>query len=591
MHMADALVAPAVATTMYLCSAAAGGYSVRQVRALNEPKKVPVMGVMGAFVFATQMINFTIPGTGSSGHLCGGMLLSALLGPYAGFLTMIGVLLIQCLLFADGGLLALGCNIWNMAFYGCFIGALLIWKPMMRRGASKKKIVAASVLGCVLTLQLGAFSVTLETLASGITELPFQTFVAVMQPIHLAIGLVEGLITAAVLCYFIAMIFRDYFIVKQVFSIILITFFMLLYLKLSFGKAMILSALFESLLLVMDYFALLMNIYIFHNMEEVWESHVIQGSLVVVLGKALLLFAVLIIRNHMEKKSLAMLADTEWLRFIFFPIFTICVITAMIKMSEDIKNKAQENLFFVIACGLAGMNIVVFYLIYDILKRENKLQEERIYRIQVKNQIGMYRSISENFDKQKKMTHEYKNQIMCIDSLIKKKKYDSLESFVNKISGQISKELDFICTNNVIVDAVLNTKYQEIRDKGIVFVFKINDLSSLNISDEDVVVIMSNLLNNAIEACEKCRGDKIIKLKIVIEDNNAIISVKNTYENAVIYENGEIQTTKILDTDEHGIGIKNIAETIRKYGGSYVIQNDEREFYFSIMIPLVKSDF
>ena len=56
MHMADALVAPAVATTMYLCSAAAGGYSVRQVRALNEPKKVPVMGVMGAFVFATQKI-------------------------------------------------------------------------------------------------------------------------------------------------------------------------------------------------------------------------------------------------------------------------------------------------------------------------------------------------------------------------------------------------------------------------------------------------------------------------------------------------------------------------------------------------------
>ena len=68
---------------------------------------------------------------------------------------------------------------------------------------------------------------------------------------------------------------------------------------------------------------------------------------------------------------MAMLADTEWLRFIFFPIFTICVITAMIKMSEDIKNKAQENLFFVIACGLAGMNIVVFYLIYDILKREH----------------------------------------------------------------------------------------------------------------------------------------------------------------------------------------------------------------------------
>ena len=201
MHMADALVSPAVAGTLYVCSAAAAAYSVKQVRLDTDTKKIPVMGVMGAFVFATQMINFTIPGTGSSGHLCGGMLLSALLGPYAGFLAMIGVLLTQCLLFADGGLLALGCNVWNMAFYGCFIGSLLIWKPIMRNGMSKIKIIAASIIGCVLTLQLGAFSVTLETMASGITELPFGAFAATMQPIHLAIGFVEGMITAAVLVF------------------------------------------------------------------------------------------------------------------------------------------------------------------------------------------------------------------------------------------------------------------------------------------------------------------------------------------------------------------------------------------------------
>lgn len=201
MHMADALISPAVAGTMYLCSGAAAGYSIKKVRMETDTKKIPMMGIMGAFVFAAQMINFTIPGTGSSGHLCGGMMLSALLGPCAGFLTMIGVLLIQCLLFADGGLLALGCNVWNMAFYGCFIGALLIWRPMMKHGMSKKKIIISSILGCVLTLQLGAFSVSLETVASGVTELPFLAFVATMQPIHLAIGFVEGLITAAVLVF------------------------------------------------------------------------------------------------------------------------------------------------------------------------------------------------------------------------------------------------------------------------------------------------------------------------------------------------------------------------------------------------------
>lgn len=201
MHMADALISPAVAGTMYACSTAAAAYSVKKVRLETDPKKIPVMGVMGAFVFATQMINFTIPGTGSSGHLCGGMLLTALLGPYASFLTMIGVLLIQCLLFADGGLLALGGNIWNMAFYGCFLGYFLVWRPVMKTGASRGKIIGASILGSMITLQLGAFSVTLETLASGITELPFSVFVGTMQPIHLAIGLVEGLITAAVLVF------------------------------------------------------------------------------------------------------------------------------------------------------------------------------------------------------------------------------------------------------------------------------------------------------------------------------------------------------------------------------------------------------
>lgn len=201
MHMADALVAPAVAGTMYACSAAAAGWAVKKVQEEDDPKKVPLMGMMGAFVFAGQMINFTIPGTGSSGHLCGGLLVSAVLGPFAGFLTMIGVLLIQCLLFADGGLLALGCNIWNMAFYGCFIGAGLLWRQFMKNGVDKRKITVASIVGCILTLQLGALSVTGETLASGITELPFGVFAAAMQPIHLAIGLVEGLITAAVLCF------------------------------------------------------------------------------------------------------------------------------------------------------------------------------------------------------------------------------------------------------------------------------------------------------------------------------------------------------------------------------------------------------
>ncbi|ASW43873.1 energy-coupling factor ABC transporter permease [Clostridium isatidis] len=201
MHMVNNLISPAVAGLMYSCSTAVAGYSIKKIKLENSPERTAMMGAAGAFVFAAQMVNFTIPGTGSSGHLCGGILLAALLGPYAAFLTMAGILLVQALLFADGGILALGCNIWNIAFYSCIVGGLFIWKPIMKGGVSKKRIIIASIIASIISLQLGAFSVALEALASGNSQLPFVDFISVIQPIHLAIGLVEGFITAGVLSF------------------------------------------------------------------------------------------------------------------------------------------------------------------------------------------------------------------------------------------------------------------------------------------------------------------------------------------------------------------------------------------------------
>jgi cobalt/nickel transport system permease protein len=204
MHMADALLSPTVGGLMLAAGVVAIGVSVKKVGADgldSEEKKIPMMGVMGAFVFAGQMINFTIPGTGSSGHIGGGVLLAAILGPFPALITLASVLLIQCLFFADGGLLAYGCNVVNMAVIPCFLAFPFIYKPIVAKGLSKKTITLAAILSVVIGLQLGAFGVVLETLVSGVTELPFGTFVLLMQPIHLAIGLVEGVVTAAVLCF------------------------------------------------------------------------------------------------------------------------------------------------------------------------------------------------------------------------------------------------------------------------------------------------------------------------------------------------------------------------------------------------------
>ena len=201
MHMADALLTPAVGGTMWAASAGTIAYCSNRVRDELDDKKVPLMGVLGAFLFAAQMINFTIPATGSSGHLGGGLLLTILLGPYAAYLTIASVLVVQALFFADGGLLALGCNIFNMGFLPAFVVYPLIYKKIVGANPSRPRLTTATMIAAIVGLQLGPLCVVLETWFSGISSLPFTTFVLLMQPIHLAIGAVEGFVTAAILSF------------------------------------------------------------------------------------------------------------------------------------------------------------------------------------------------------------------------------------------------------------------------------------------------------------------------------------------------------------------------------------------------------
>lgn len=198
MHMSDALVSPAVGGVMWCASATLIAVGSSKLRRVRDGLDVPMMGVLGAFVFAAQMINFSIPGTGSSGHLGGGLLLAVLLGPWRALLTVASVLLVQAVFFADGGLLALGCNLFNMGVLPCLVTFPLVARPLMGSGQSPRRVAAAVAVAAVVSLQLGAFAVVLETWASGVSALPFDRFLWLMQPIHLAIGLVEGMATAAI---------------------------------------------------------------------------------------------------------------------------------------------------------------------------------------------------------------------------------------------------------------------------------------------------------------------------------------------------------------------------------------------------------
>ncbi len=203
MHMANELLNLPVAGATLALAAAAVALAARRSGRTLDAERLPLMGVMGAFVFAAQMINFTLPGLpGTSGHLGGGVLLAILLGPAAGIVAMAAILIVQCLLFQDGGLLALGCNILNMGVVPCLAGwglyRLVLGSPE-RAGAMRQYL--AAWLACLVGVSAGAALVPVQAAAAGVLRVDLGTFWVLMVGVHLVIGLIEGLITFSVLAY------------------------------------------------------------------------------------------------------------------------------------------------------------------------------------------------------------------------------------------------------------------------------------------------------------------------------------------------------------------------------------------------------
>ena len=203
MHMANELLSVPVAAATLLVGGAAVALAARRAGRTLDPERFPLMGVMGAFVFAAQMINFTLPGMpGTSGHLGGGVLLAIVLGPAAAIVTMAGILIVQCLMFQDGGLLALGCNIINMGIVPCLLG-FGVYRLMLGQADKAKawRQYLAAWGACIVVLPVGAALAPVEAGFSGVLRIPVGHFLAVMVGVHLLIGLVEGTITFAVIAY------------------------------------------------------------------------------------------------------------------------------------------------------------------------------------------------------------------------------------------------------------------------------------------------------------------------------------------------------------------------------------------------------
>jgi len=201
MHIPDGFISTPVAAAGIAVAAGSVAYAVKATNKKMGEKQIPLMGVLAAFIFAAQMLNFPVAG-GTSGHLIGAALAAILLGPWAGILIMTCVLIVQSLVFQDGGLLALGANIFNMGVVPCLIGYYLyrgIAFPFRKR---KTGIIVGGGVAAWFTVVIASVACALELAISG--TVPLGVALPAMAGVHVFIGIGEGLITAAVLALVLA---------------------------------------------------------------------------------------------------------------------------------------------------------------------------------------------------------------------------------------------------------------------------------------------------------------------------------------------------------------------------------------------------
>ncbi len=199
MHMGNELLTLPVAAGTFVAAGAGIAYASYKARGELDEKRIPLLGVMGAFVFAAQMVNFRILG-GASAHFVGAALLAIVLGPHAAALGMAAIVIVQCLVFQDGGILALGANVFNMAIVGPYV-AWGVYRLVVPRdaGPGRARLYAASFLAAFASILVAATLVPVEVALAGVMRAPFHVFLGTMAGVHALIGAAEGAITFAVL--------------------------------------------------------------------------------------------------------------------------------------------------------------------------------------------------------------------------------------------------------------------------------------------------------------------------------------------------------------------------------------------------------
>ena len=387
-----------------------------------------------------------------------------------------------------------------------------------------------------------------------------------------------ALLTGLFLLCAVSTQFGGYYINRMMAAVASILLFSFIFYSGKWLPRIFLAILFYALLICVDYLGLIF-------VDRLLDPGVLANNfiqvLLVLLCKTVLFIFVLILDYLWKRNHEICMKSSEWILMISFPVLTVVVI--MVMMFSFRENNSAAGYVTVALC-MAVMNIILFALLKYVSQREYEYTQLQLLQEKNKEKMQSYYGGREDYNQKKRMLHDYNNQVQCIRGLLQQKKYKEAENYAGKLTQTLLDGSEVVDVNNSVINVVLNQKYRLAKSKGITVSFQINDLSGAWMEEQDMVILLANLLDNAIEACENRKDDPVIRLKLLRENSQILLSVQNPVESTQDMIHDQLSTSK-ADKANHGIGLKNVQMVLEKYDGMSRIHSEDGWFYFTAMIP------
>ncbi len=368
---------------------------------------------------------------------------------------------------------------------------------------------------------------------------------------------------------YVSSIFLKYVILSVLISIIMNTIF-----KDNILNVCLVVILVYALFFIIDYI-----LFIFIEIYFNYDNFIIEPKNI--FGAYILsrLISILFVSIMSIKKYKIILDNKYTYKFIFISFLTISGLISFI-----IPNKYNFISSKYVIPSIYIFNILfIYYIIKDFVKITNSLKMKSISEERAKNELKLWQQLKEKDITQRKIMHDYSNTLICIKGLLEIEDYLGLKNYVEDISVKYKLTHSFVKTGNNLLDVLINSKYEMATKNDTVMILKLDNLSNLDIKDDDIIVLLSNLLDNAMEYVINLDRKKREIFFSIHKGNKLEIIVRNPIENRPKIINNIIKTTK-KDKDNHGLGLVNIKEIVEKYNGEHYIDVDKGYFTHYIEI-------